>query len=223
MNFGRKQKKILFWSHWRNFWKFGCSGSLAHLNLEFRNGSAWVKLTCQLGPPAGHSYLPHHPGPLRHAHPRVRRKHKGSAHQEKDRARAAAHRAKIGQAYLNSSPTPPAASTGPQPPHPATVPTAVLSSSWSCLAPLSSPRSCSRIWSTTTPCQSNLPAQPAAVQPGHPLSRHRAAAVDPAAHDVNVIDQFCTDSELALFGRTEKNQRRRNKEVVRKSKIWVQS
>ena len=23
MNFGRKQKKILFWSHWKNFWKFG--------------------------------------------------------------------------------------------------------------------------------------------------------------------------------------------------------
>ena len=194
MNFGRKQKKILFWSHWKNFWKFGVLEarpiSTLNFGMEVR-GLNQVKLTCQLGPPAGHSYLPHHPGPLRHAHPRVRRKHKGSARQEKDRARAAAHRARIGQAYLHSPPTPPAASTGPQPPHPATVPTAVLSSSWSCLAP---------------------------------LSRHRAAAaVDPGAHDVNVIDQFCTDSELALFGRTEKNQRRRNKEVVRKSKIWVQS
>ena len=109
----------------KEFVKLWGSGSQAQLNLECQNQSAWVKLACQLGPPAAQHYVPHHDPRPPHSprdqviQPPRQKRHKGPNRREKDRARAAAHRDRIQQLNIphgRSPPPLPAASSG-QPSH----------------------------------------------------------------------------------------------------------
>ena len=124
MSYLQKTEEAFVLSSLKEFVKVWGSGGQAHLKLHCHNREAWVKLSFQLGSPAGNHYVPH-PTPQRdqphvppdHSAPRTRpRKQKGPSRREKDRTRAAAHRARIEQ--LNNSP-PPAAPAGGSPPPPA--------------------------------------------------------------------------------------------------------
>ena len=111
----------------KEFVKIWGSGSQAQLNLECKNRGAWVKLAFQLGPPAAKHYVPYHGdprpphSPRDHASQPPRQRHKGPTRREKDRARAAAHRARHGPPPPPSAPPgqprlAPAAPAGPPPP-----------------------------------------------------------------------------------------------------------
>lgn len=67
------------------------SGSQAQINIECKDGMAWIKLALQLGHPAHQHFVPHHGAHHLDPHPR---RHKGPARRQKDRERAAAHRQK---------------------------------------------------------------------------------------------------------------------------------
>ena len=87
--------------------------SRALLNLVCQEGTAWVKLALQLGHPAALHDVPR-PPPGQDGPPRRRNK-KGPARREKDRVRAAAHRARQNQ-LTDSLNTPPLASHPLPPP-----------------------------------------------------------------------------------------------------------
>ena len=120
MNFGNTEEAFVL-STLKEFVKIWGSGSHANLNLECLNGNAWVKLAFQLGSPASQHYLPHHaPQTIPLPHQPRRRKPKGPARREKDRVRAAAHRARLVQlaphentTHRRPPPSAPAAPTGP--------------------------------------------------------------------------------------------------------------
>ena len=86
MQSGRTEEAFVL-SSVKEFVKVWGSGSQAQINLEYKNGSAWIKLAFQLGHPADHHFVPHCP-PHKHSHPR---RYKGPAQHQKDRDRAAAH------------------------------------------------------------------------------------------------------------------------------------
>ena len=75
----------------KEFVKMWGFGSRALLNLECQEGTVWVKLALQLGHPAALHDVP--PPPPGQDGPPRRRNKKGPARREKDRVRAAAHRA----------------------------------------------------------------------------------------------------------------------------------
>ena len=79
-------------STFKEFVKIWGSEGRAKLNIECKDGSAWIKLTAQLAHPASHHYLPHQDQPYPSSH-----RQKGPARREKDRQRAAAHRARLEQ------------------------------------------------------------------------------------------------------------------------------
>ena len=72
----------------KEFVKAWSSGNQANLNLQCKNGGAWLSLGFQLNSPQS----PHHHGPPPHHHPRHRRP-KGPARRERDRVRAMRHQA----------------------------------------------------------------------------------------------------------------------------------
>ena len=94
------------------------SGKQAHLNLECKNGIAWVHLAFKLGPQVTQHYSPRQtpkPVPPPYVHPQARRRHKGPSRRDKDCARAAAHRAriqKLTESHPSPSKPPPVAPTG---------------------------------------------------------------------------------------------------------------
>ena len=82
----------------KEFVKSWGSGNQAHLSLECKNGDAWVHLAFQVGRPAAQHFDPQ-PVPIApphlNLHPSAPTKHKGPSRREKDRDRAAAHRARL--------------------------------------------------------------------------------------------------------------------------------
>ena len=102
-------------------WGSGCQSTF---NIECSNGQAWFQLGARLGPPASPHFHPH-----RHS-PEINKRKKCPARIEKDRARAAEHRAKQKEnvadpATASKSPPPSPAATvdvGASPPPTPAVP-----------------------------------------------------------------------------------------------------
>ena len=90
----------------REFIKLWGNGSQGHLQVQCFGGQAWVQLMSALGPPSsphlfrqdnhhhGHHGPTHHHGHHAH-HPSQHRRRKGAKQRDRDRARAALHRASI--------------------------------------------------------------------------------------------------------------------------------
>ena len=105
-----KTKETFVLASVKEFVKLWGSGSQATFNLECSNGQAWFQLGARLGPPAFPHFYPHRPSP-------ERKRKKCPARIEKDRARAAEHRAKQTEEVA----APAAASKSPPPSPAATV------------------------------------------------------------------------------------------------------
>ena len=152
----------------KEFVKLWGSGSQATFNLECSNGQAWFQLGARLGPPAFPHFYPDRPSPER------KKRKKCPARIEKDRARAAEHRAKqtenvAAPAPASKSPPPSPAATvdgaSPPPPIPA-VPAGSPPPSPGTPPPPSQPDASA----------GNQPAASSAVQPSPPAQLSAAAA-----------------------------------------------
>ena len=98
-------EEAFFLANVKEFVKLWGSGRRANLQLECQNGEAMIKFSSQLGAPADRHFTPYVPQhglhETRHPFPRYR----GPKQRERDRARAAAHRAKLAnQANASSEP-----------------------------------------------------------------------------------------------------------------------
>ena len=201
------------------------SGSRALLNLECQNGSAWVKLTVQLAHPA--DYHISHPVPQPDP-PEVpvyhqRRRHKGPARREKDRQRAAAHRARIGQLPMpqNTRSGTPAERAGPPPSNAAepAEPAGALSSPPACPSPSTSTMAVS----ACLPPPPFRAAEPAGTSSTSSRASVAAAAAGPTTSStwtppLYLRDAVCTDQDynMQMLKAQLENNRKESLDTFRK-------
>jgi hypothetical protein len=98
------------------FVKLWGNGSQAFLQLQCHGGQAWIQLMSSLGPPSSpHLFRQddHHHGCHGPDHGQYRRRRKGAKQRDRDRARAALHRASLLEAAAATSPP----ATGPETSH----------------------------------------------------------------------------------------------------------
>ena len=98
--------KLLYLLLLKNLVKLCGSGSQLILQLDCEKGKACIKFSCQLGAPANLHFVPHIQQDALHGfhgqHLPHHRRHKGPSQQKRDRACAAAHRARQNAASASS-------------------------------------------------------------------------------------------------------------------------
>ena len=169
----------------KEFVKSWGSGSQTSLNLECKNGQAWIHFSSLLGPPATCHYVPHHPrqggvhgshGSPNHPRPRM----KGPGQVRRDLARAAAHREKLNQLDATKSADPvelEADNPSPLPPSPSPAAPA---------DPLSPPPAASADPSSPPPAPPPLLPSDTAVQTLPTLGAHASVPLE-------VVDEVFRD------------------------------
>ena len=198
-------------------WAFGHQ---AQLNMECRNGRAWLKLGFQLGHPAA----PHHNFPQPHQHRQYQRRHKGPARRERDRVRAE----KFHAARQNKSAAASSEYQDVNPPPPPPQPEADLQllchpqqdKSLDRPVPLPKPAAC------PGPEPQQQDVAPAAAVPAAPQQPPQAAQAERVqdGHSVSIgqsscsglDDEFCSDEDYFTY--LVELQRRKESEIRKLSK-----
>ena len=236
MNLGNTEESFVL-SGLKEFVKAWGSGSRAQFNLECQNGCAWMKLAFQLGPPsATHHVLPSTPPPQQHdGRPPHRNKQKGPARHQKDRARAAAHRARLlqnshiqpqpilpaGPASSSSlpPPSPSAAGTPPPPATPTTPspPTPAASASSSSVAASAIGQTKDSVVTSRSPYRLPLQQPVAAAAPGGSVQHQPAVPADHLhpLHEGQPLDEFCPDNQYngSFYNYLQEIQKTREEEL----------